>query len=70
MRPRWHDWVIVTSIVVLGCVGILSIWGDDLLALIRDVSKDEPAIPDEAPAVEPAEPAAPAPLPPAAGTTI
>jgi hypothetical protein len=27
-RPRWHDVVIVVSIVLLGAVGVWALWGD------------------------------------------
>lgn len=29
-RPRWHDWIIVLSLVALGAAGIGALWGHHL----------------------------------------
>ena len=33
MRRRWHDWVIVLSILALTAAGIYTLWGDDIRQL-------------------------------------
>ncbi len=52
VRRRWHDWVIVLSILALAVTGVVSIWGDDLLRLWSDDAAGERA-PHPAPQGEP-----------------
>lgn len=33
---RWHDWVIVLSILALTAIGVAAIWGEDIAALFSD----------------------------------
>jgi hypothetical protein len=59
MRPRWPEWVIVVSLVVIGLTGIVAIWGGDMQRLVLDVSRgDQPPAP-----ATPAEPEPPVSLP-------
>lgn len=36
MRRRWHEWVIVLSIVAIGLTGVITLWGEDLRRLFGD----------------------------------
>ena len=35
MRRRWHDWVIVISILALAGTGVWTLWGADLTRLFK-----------------------------------
>ncbi len=62
MRTRWQEWVIVLSIVTLGCAGVWTLWGDVLMRVFRPEGTEPPV---EAQA--PAQPAVTPPAGPAAG---
>jgi hypothetical protein len=49
--------VIVISLVVIGLVGIVAIWGGDIARMVIEVSRGEPAAPELTP--EPPQPALP-----------
>jgi hypothetical protein len=38
VRRRWHELVIVLSIVALAAVGVWAIWGDDIARLFQATS--------------------------------
>ncbi len=59
MRPRWHDWLIVASIIALAAIGVWTLWGDDLRQLFRPepaAVEATAASPTGAPASAPAAP--------------
>ena len=35
VRPRWHDALIIAAIVAVFVVGIWSLWGDDVRAILQ-----------------------------------
>ncbi|MEJ7600923.1 MAG: hypothetical protein WKG01_23660 [Kofleriaceae bacterium] len=35
VRPRWHDVLIITGIVVLLSAGIMALWADDVRDLLH-----------------------------------
>jgi len=41
-EPRWHDWVIVLSILALTGIGVVAIWGEAIAALFRDPAESAP----------------------------
>jgi hypothetical protein len=65
VRPRWHDWLIVLSIVALAVTGVATIWGNE----IKHLFSSGPAAPEEAggKAADQAEPEAIPPAGPAKG---
>jgi hypothetical protein len=44
VRPRWHDALIVSAIVVLFAVGVWSLWWEDVRSVLHlDPGADAPA---------------------------
>jgi hypothetical protein len=57
MRARWHDWIIVLSIIALTVTGVTALWGEDVLGLFapRGVQGEaRPTSPSIAPPAGPA----------------
>jgi hypothetical protein len=50
VRPRWHDALIVAAITALFVVGIWSLWGDDVRAILRPDGDGGHAAPSASPA--------------------
>ncbi|HWM88144.1 MAG TPA: hypothetical protein VNO33_19960 [Kofleriaceae bacterium] len=44
---RWHEWVIVLSIVTLAAIGVTAIWGGSIRRWIGSSGDERPARTDE-----------------------
>ena len=48
-RPRWHDFIIVFSILALAGAGIGAIWGEQILQAIDGVLESDDGAPEPKP---------------------
>lgn len=46
-RPRWHDWVIVLSLLSLGAAGIAALWGPQIQGWFDSGAAQEAPEPDD-----------------------
>jgi hypothetical protein len=53
MRRRWHDWVIVISILALAGTGVWTLWGADLARLFKPGAPPPAETPETPPPVPP-----------------